>query len=261
MRFLFVLVACVQITFGGFLSGGEKSPKTTFRVLIVFDQSASKLHRIDAFKIKKSFENIAWSIKAPIDLKMVERSRFSSRTVQKWSGRIRKTDIAIVYYSGPQAENPDYDGSWPSISLPSKHSVKIIPVIALSDTFLVSRPKLSLVIADCYDKEAKTDSALRCFLGRPFKKVRNPLHADKLRKMWLRTKGELILCSHARGEAGYGIILDHQYCGGVFTEAVLRGLSFSTLTAFSEDVSRTMLRLRKLMPDPQNVECMSSFKN
>ena len=259
MRFIFVLVVCVQIACTGFLNGGEKASNPSFRVLIVFDPSASKLHKIDALKIKKSFENIAWSVKAPIDLKMVERNRFSSKTVQKWSKRIRQTDIAIVYYSGPQAENPGYDGSWPSIALSSKRSTQIIPVIALSDTFLVSRPKLSLVIADCYDKVVKTDMGIRRWVGIPFKKVRHARRVANLRKKWFQAGGSLAFCSHQRGEPGYGIVLDHQYSGGVFTEALLRKLPHGKLSDFSTDLPIYMMKA--FMPSAQNIKCAVSIKD
>jgi hypothetical protein len=253
MRYLFLLAIGIQATFTVSLGGGERSSKPAFRVLIVLNSGSSKLHGIDGLKIKKSFENITQSLKAPIDLKIIEQRDFLSRSVRRWSKRIRPTDIEVVYYSGPYAENPGYNGSWPSICL----STKVVPVGAISD-IIGARPRLSLVIADCYDKIEKTAYAIRRPVGAPFKKTHSPYRVAKLKKNWMKIKGNLTLCSQGRGERGYGVVLGHQYSGGVFTEAVLRELAYGKLREFPKDLQ--MYMATPLASAVQNIVYVSSLK-
>jgi hypothetical protein len=256
MRFLRGLIIGLLAAFCG-LHGGEKVPKPSFHVLVVYQASVSKLHRIDALNIKKSFKNIARSIRSPINLKMVEQREWASGRVLKWAKRIRSTDIAVVYYSGPQAENPGYEGSWPSIYLPTKLGSKIIPIEALPRALICSKPKLSVVIADCYDTVVQSDLGPRRPVGMPFKKTRNLHRVAKLRKIWLQSEGTLTLCSHRNGERGYGIILDHRYRGGIFTEALLLRLGRWNLKKFPSDLQMLTASLTSF---PQHIEFVSSIK-
>ena len=97
-------------------------------------------------------------------------------------------------------------------------------------------------------------------IGVPFKKTHSPHRVEKLRKIWLGASGNLTICSHQRGEPGFGIIQGRQYSGGVFTEALLQELTaYRKLSEFPLALPTSMMKFARL--EPQNIKCLSSIED
>jgi hypothetical protein len=258
MRSYFVSLLVFQMSLCSFASCSEKTQPPSFHILVMSDSSNSKLHKVDTINIKKTFEGLVGSLKRPLHLKIVKSRNFSVRKLEKWTKKIRSSiDIAFIYYSGPQVNNPGYCGTWPSISMSSQ----AIPVEAITQIVKAKNPKLALVIADCYDKVFQSSFGLRREFGHPIKKTKNKSHIRNFQKTWFQSKGILTICSHERGKIGYGMTISTQYKGGVFTEALLRELKCGRLSKYPQDLQMYMPKDGVLLPTPQHIVFQSSIED
>jgi hypothetical protein len=216
MRFFYILVITIGICFPGFCSEKKHTPR--MHALVLFDSEQSELqrsHKEDAAIMQKTFKGVARSIKASLRLKIVESQKFSIHKLRAWFKKVRASrDIAILYYSGAEGNDPQYTGSWPLVSLSDEGSVS---AAVLAQLVQKKHPKLSFVFVDCYSKRFDIEPKLRIDLGKPVNKKNAP---SFLSTHFCKTKGHLLACSHAARAVGYGL-RKGELQRGSFTQAIL----------------------------------------
>jgi hypothetical protein len=228
--FLFILNLC------SVFYGSEKG-QGSFRALILYNPYYSSAHKADASNIKKTFEAIASSLNMPLHLKKVDSRNFSRKKLTQWTKGIHQSkDISFVYYSGNNGLPPD-NGPWPAITLGANSS---LAVDSLASCINRKHPRLSLVIADCYDDVMEFSTNFRFRFGKPMKKTNDKEVIRNLRKTWLGSSGTLTICSHSLGESGCGMHIARQYTGGVVTEVLLRLLKRGKLSDYPSQLQSSM---------------------
>lgn len=262
MRFCFALLVFVQMNVCSFSFCREELLSSSFRILVIYDSAASKLHKVDAANMKQSLKNIAASLKVPSQIKMIARKKLSMEALQKWSEQIIPSlDVVCVYYSGPQAisglQSSTTSSIWPSLAL-TKASITSVPVDTMAKIVHDRKARLSVVFADCYDKTKSHPFSVRCTFAKPLKKTRNKSLILNFRKTWLETKGALTICSHSRGEIGCGMVVSRQYKGGVFTEVLLHKLKGGKLSEFCQDIQHNM-KYDLFQDTRPHIACQSSI--
>jgi hypothetical protein len=215
MRFsvLFVMNICLCSLSMCHAEGSSSS----FRVLIVHEKDIARgMHEIDAKDMKKTFKSVADAVKRPIYITQMECGKASFNKIRKWCSTITPFDTAIVYYSGSNQENSEYNGTWPLIKIGRRS----IPVDRIAHKVYSQKARLSLIFVDCYNQCLKPNDILRRFYGHPLQKIKKKPIRQKMRNIWLFEKGSLMMCSNRNGEKGYGIILGKRKFGA-FTESLL----------------------------------------
>lgn len=211
---LFVLQLCLSLMSLCYASGGD------FKVLILYEKGRAKgLHEIDAMNIKKTFKNIGKAIEMHARISQYDSNKVSMNTIAKWCSKISRKSLVVVYYSGSNPENLAYNGVWPLIKIGSK----AIPLEGLAHKVHSKNARLSLVLADSYNKVFDAQLIIRRFYGAPLKTVKSEKLINELKLIWLNEQGHATICSNRQQEKSYGMTLNQRKdcMFGVFTEALL----------------------------------------
>ena len=213
MRYIFLVLLFVQ----GIIIAQEKTTRH-FHALIVYDSGRSVMnlsYLADVARMKKTFRNITEALKLPLRMKVCAKQTFSVADFESWAKKISSSrDIAFVYYVGGQTTTAATNSPWPSITLSREDSSSTIPVDSLMNIILKRKPRLAIVLADCYEKlvcREKHSLAMPRLVSLKHHRYKR----KRLHEMFIETRGNLTICSHRQGEVGYGVDVGHQFEGSL----------------------------------------------
>ncbi len=184
----------------------------------------------DSRNMTKEFEDIASALKVDFRKYEVKGSSFTKdRALQVLNGlNPGSNDIVVFYYSGHGFRWSDQTDAYPQMDIRASPYTKLTAETTLSVSSVYNLldkkgARLNIVITDCCNSDIGINKMTETsFLaGRSYQTP----HIEKLQKLFLATKGNLIVTSSSAGQVSWSNSVN----GGFFT------LSF--LQAFHEEIS------------------------
>ena len=184
----------------------------------------------DSRNMSKEFEDIAAALKVDFRKYEIKGSSFTKENAMKVLNGLNpgSNDIVVFYYSGHGFRWSDQTDAYPQMDIRASPYTKISAETTLSVSSVYNLldkkgARLNIVITDCCNSDIGVNKMTETsFLaGRSYQTP----HIEKLQKLFLATKGNLIVTSSSAGQVSWSNSVN----GGFFT------LSF--LQAFHEEIS------------------------
>lgn len=184
----------------------------------------------DSRNMTKEFEDIAAALKVDFRKYEVKGSSFTKTNAMQVLNGLNpgSNDIVVFYYSGHGFRWSDQTDAYPQMDIRASPYTKLSAETTLSVSSVYNLldkkgARLNMVITDCCNSDIGINKMTETsFLaGRSYQTP----HIEKLQKLFLATKGNLIVTSSQAGEVSWSNSVN----GGFFT------LSF--LQAFHEEIS------------------------
>ncbi|WP_291720512.1 caspase family protein [Bernardetia sp.] len=184
----------------------------------------------DSRNMSKEFEDIAAALKVDFRKYEIKGSSFTKENATRVLNGLNpgSNDIVVFYYSGHGFRWSDQTDAYPQMDIRASPYTKISAETTMSVSSVYNLldkkgARLNIVITDCCNSDIGVNKMTETsFLaGRSYQTP----HIEKLQKLFLATKGNLIVTSSSAGQVSWSNSVN----GGFFT------LSF--LQAFHEEIS------------------------
>ena len=233
-----ILLIAVVLIQGAGCFAQDKEP--SLRALIIYDSSPSDLkdsYSVDAQRMSKSLESIAYHTKLAFRLKVCKEKNLSLKFLKQWLRGIPSSsqDVVFVYYAGRGSCVSNTDSDWPSIKVSGRCSGSSYAEDVIAKMIQTKNPRLCFVMFDCYQRLLSI-SRKKLYIPRCIRKT--PGNGG-FKRLFLKTKGVITACSARTGQPAYGIF-QKGYTGGLFTSVFIGVMQLANVsparweTIFSE---------------------------
>lgn len=209
------------------LSGSSVVAQNLYAVgfAATLDSKIGKSCEIDAAHFDNEFKSLQQHLGGyRVNVKVFSGNDCKASVLYNYLNNLQTTDkdIIVFYYSGHGGRNvTDINDKFPQMDMHNEPPQNYVPVKKVREILSQQPARLRLIIADCCNKEDDrygSSTMRRCFpKGQTIVSVEQN---EKLKKLFLDFKGEVVLSGSQAGQYSYGDNID----GGVCTYEFLLAL-------------------------------------